>query len=265
MVQANYFGDDRDFFKYDLITALLKGSLFTSYVFIPMLTEPRDDGQGVKRKLPDRGAAADPLRNFIASLCAKIESKIEKPSLKHWKTWLDRHIGSYQTIEPVDQVYFTNDKRKEYWKRFDHLLKTEKALIFLDPDTGIQLGLKKAPKEEDKIKYILDAELTDRIDNLHISSVLMLYQHLQWNANMHEADVVKKLGLLNGLGAGVCTCAYREGDLAFLFISKDQDVSAAILKVLREYHAASANPYSAFHNGHEGIIRKPHAQTHFKF
>ena len=39
MVQLKYFGDDRDYFKYDSITYLLKAGLFRRYAFIPMLTE----------------------------------------------------------------------------------------------------------------------------------------------------------------------------------------------------------------------------------
>lgn len=44
MVQLKYFGDSRDYFKYDLLASVLEEMNFGSYVFIPMLTNHRDDG-----------------------------------------------------------------------------------------------------------------------------------------------------------------------------------------------------------------------------
>ena len=43
MVQLKYFGDSRDYFKYDLMTSILEEMMLESYVFIPMLTNHRDD------------------------------------------------------------------------------------------------------------------------------------------------------------------------------------------------------------------------------
>ena len=41
MVQLKYFGDNRDFFKYDLITVVLEHTSLSHYVFIPMLIAHR--------------------------------------------------------------------------------------------------------------------------------------------------------------------------------------------------------------------------------
>lgn len=46
MVQLKYFGDDRDYFKYDLITSLVSDTTLRHYVFVPMLTEHRHDNEG---------------------------------------------------------------------------------------------------------------------------------------------------------------------------------------------------------------------------
>jgi len=46
MVQHKYFGDSRDYLKYDLIKMVLENPVLPHYVFIPMLTEPRYDREG---------------------------------------------------------------------------------------------------------------------------------------------------------------------------------------------------------------------------
>lgn len=38
MVQLKYFGDSRDYFKYDLITTLVQHTSLDNYLFVPMLT-----------------------------------------------------------------------------------------------------------------------------------------------------------------------------------------------------------------------------------
>lgn len=48
MVQLKYFGDSRDYFKYDLISSILEGMKIADYVFIPMLTNHRIDNEGNK-------------------------------------------------------------------------------------------------------------------------------------------------------------------------------------------------------------------------
>jgi hypothetical protein len=60
MVQLKYFGDNRDFFKYDLITAVFKHPSMRHYVFVPMLTEHRHDNEG-KKPPRNRGDKSDAL------------------------------------------------------------------------------------------------------------------------------------------------------------------------------------------------------------
>ncbi len=102
MVQAKYFGDIRDYFKYDLITSLvMEVSSFRKYVFIPMLTPPREDNQGNKEIPRDIGNKRPKLQSFIQGCQGK--------SLRHWETWLAKYVNNYRTIEPVDETYFYND------------------------------------------------------------------------------------------------------------------------------------------------------------
>ena len=105
MVQLKYFGDDRDYFKYDLISSVLSRSSLRHYVFVPMLTEHRHDHEG-KKPPRNRGDKSDDLLEFISSRNGK--------SLKHWEDWFDRYVDSYKTLEPVDETFFSDQAREVY-------------------------------------------------------------------------------------------------------------------------------------------------------
>jgi hypothetical protein len=109
MVQLKYFGDFRDYFKYDLITALLKENIFKNYVFVPMLTKHREDNEG-KMKVIVRNGKSYELLSFIHGCRNK--------SLSNWKTWLEPLVVKYHTVDPVDQTFFNDDTRIQYWKYY---------------------------------------------------------------------------------------------------------------------------------------------------
>ena len=70
MVQLKYFGDSRDYFKYDLITSVLKDMKIENYIFIPMLTNHRVNNEG--KKTPQKiGGKSDDLLLFIRSCGSK--------------------------------------------------------------------------------------------------------------------------------------------------------------------------------------------------
>lgn len=238
MVQQKYFGDNRDYFKYDLIRTVFERSSLNRYVFIPMLTEHRDDNEG--KKLPsNRGDKSDELLKFITECNGK--------SLKHWERWLARYVKSYATIEPVDRTFFSDASRDAYWKAFRPKLCQENALVFVDPDTGLQTGKPSYLRKMGKEKYILDGELQTLIEAIAPSSVLMLYQHLPMNKHIHAASVAKKLAQVRGISAMAYACAYREDDLSFLFVSKQQSLHQEIHGILSGYHAHSNHKYKSLH------------------
>ena len=240
MVQAKYFGDVRDYFKYDLITSLVtEVSSFREYVFIPMLTSPREDNQGNKEIPPDIGNKRPELRSFIQGCQGK--------SLRHWETWLARYVNNYHTIEPVGEAYFYNDyeSRRQYWNRFKHWFDLENALIFLDPDTGLQTGKPSYLKKQGIEKYLLNDELKDLVNALAPTSALMIYQQLLYNKNLREEMVKKKLEQVYACCRDAFICAYREDDLAFIFISKEEKIHKSVFNVLKKYHSRSDKEFKS--------------------
>jgi len=239
MVQLKYFGDDRDYFKYDLITSVLSRSSLRHYVFVPMLTEHRHDHEG-KKPPRNRGDKSNDLLEFISSRNGK--------SLKHWEDWFDRCVDSYKTLEPVDDTFFSDQAREAYWRASQPILGQKNALIFIDPDTGLETGTPSYLRKMGREKYILNNELKFLIDELDRSSVLMLYQHLPNNKLIHKTATEKKLEQIRGVNRMAYTCAYREDDLAFLFVLKEKWLYEKIWDTLDRYHAKGICKYKSLHD-----------------
>jgi hypothetical protein len=238
MVQLKYFGDSRDFFKYDLITAVFERSSLRHYVFVPMLTEHRHDNEG-KKAPRQRGDKSADLLVFIKRCSCK--------SLKHWEAWLKNYVNSYRTLEPVDETFFSDRMRAKYWKAFQPLIRQKNSLVFVDPDTGLETGKPWYLRKMGREKYILDYELQSLINEIDCTSVLMLYQHLPNNKLVHTASVKKKLEQIRRVDCRAYTCAYREDDVAFLFVSKQKKVQEEIQGLLKNYHARSNHKYKSLH------------------
>jgi hypothetical protein len=232
MVQLKYFGDDRDYFKYDMITSIFKSKLLERYVFIPMLTDHRNDNEG-KKKPKFREGRCRKLYQFI------IECKHK--SLNHWETWLTPHVASYKTVKPADEAYFKHEKRVRYWNQFKPLIDTDKTLVFVDPDTGLQTGIPSYRKKKGAAKYILDDELKELFDWVNPASILMIYQHLPRDKRKHLCSSRKKLLQVQSVCKTNFTCAYREDDLAFIFVAKSEKMLKQLLFFLNNYHEKSAN------------------------
>ncbi len=238
MVQLKYFGDSRDFFKYDLITSILEGLKIENYVFIPMLTNHRIDNEGNRTPTMIGGKSQD-LLSFLSNCNSK--------SLCHWEQWLNKYTKNYKTIEPVDNIFFDDTTRAEYWASFTEHLKENSALIFLDPDTGLESGSNSYLRKMGREKYILNHEVDLLYHHLSPSSVLMIYQHLPNNKHIHEEAVSKKLKQLLTASGDRFVCAYREDDLAFLFLTKDQVIFHRLSKLLSAYHGNSQHKYKSLH------------------
>jgi len=234
MVQLKYFGDSRDYFKYDLITSIFEANLLKSYTFIPMLTYHRDDNEGRRRPVRTGDKSLE-LYEFIMNCNGKC--------LNHWKRWLTPYVLFYQTIEPADETFFRDESRANYWQRFKRLIETDKTLVFLDPDTGLQTGTGSYRNRMGPEKYILNDELKDIFKMLRLDSLIMVYQHLPNNKHIHSEATRKKIDQVQSICCGAFTCAYREDDLAFIFVAKSKQVFSRLQHFLSAYHERSQNRY----------------------
>lgn len=238
MVQLKYFGDSRDYFKYDLITHVLQNTGQKHYVFVPMLTSHRVDAQG--RKAPKY------MEGKSASLLAFIR-ECDSKNLHHWETWLGPYVQRYLTVRPVGKMFFRDSGRAAYWRLFSALIETSDALVFVDPDTGLETGTCAYLKKMGREKYLLNSEVENLYKRLDRSSLLMIYQHLPNNKKIHQSSVDNKIAQIRLATAGTMACAYREDDLAFLFMAKATARFAALRDCLQAYHEGSQHRYKSLH------------------
>ncbi len=238
MVQLKYYGDDRDYFKYDLISVILKEIGFDNYGFVPMLTKHRDDNEGsIAPKQSD--CKSKELLRFICSHST--------PDLNNWELWLKKFVPSYLTVQPINSIYIGNRDRNDYWSKFSQVIASKRSLIFLDPDTGIQAGRKTKISCNQYEKYILDGEISNLLEQLPETSVFIIYQHLQRDSKKHESDMKRKIDALSGMATGTKVSAYREKDLAFLFVAKASEIHKKIQSVIRKYCTQSTvNPRNIY-------------------
>ena len=236
MVQLKYFGDSRDYFKYDLITHILSAGPVSNYAFVPMLTKHRNDGEGNKPPIHTTGKSKE-LLSFIASCQSK--------ELTHWEAWLKPYVESYITVHPVNSIFFEDNARNKYWTAFIEIVGSENALVFVDPDTGLETGSPSYLKKMGREKYILNGEFRYLYRLLNSSSVLMVYQHLPNNKHKHEEAVQKKITQAIRTTGSSLVIAYREDDLAFLFIAKNGTVFSAVREILEKYHQVSEHAYKS--------------------
>lgn len=230
MVQLKYYGDDRDYFKYDLISFILETGIFTQYGFVPMLTEHRYDNEGNVTPAPSDCKTKE-LLEFIASHST--------PDLNNWETWLSRFVISYATVQPANTTYFKDADRADYWKEYASIITSKNSLIFFDPDTGIQAGRKTRINTAEKEKYILNNEIPGLLSQLGTSSTFMVCQHLQRNSKKHESDIGNKIKSIKNINSDLHTNVYHEKDLAFIFITKNDVLHQSVTKALSAYRDKS--------------------------
>ena len=245
MVQLNYFGDNRDFFKYGLITSIFEANLLERYVFIPMLTKPRENKEGNKKPV-NKGDKSSSLFDFIMVCKGK--------SLDHWETWLFPHVLSYQTVKPADEIFFCDESRIDCWPGFKSMVGAEKALVFIDPNTGLETGTPPYRKRQGPEKYILNHELKDLFSGLHPESLLMIYQHLSRDKREHTKATQKKLRQTHSVCEGSFIVAYREDDLAFVFMAKTTETFRCLQQFLSVYHQRSKNKYKEIVQLHNNSV-----------
>lgn len=234
VVQLKYFGDARDYFKYDLITSVFEAKVLYNYSFIPMLTEHRQDNEGNRRPVT-RSGRSEALYEFMTTRIGK--------SLNHWEDWLSQYVASYKTVKPADVIFFRNESRDDYWKMFRPLAGIEKALVFLDPDTGLETGKASYQRRMGPEKYIQNNELKDMFDRLHPESIMMIYQHLPNDKRVHSEATRKKLDQTRTVCAEAMISAYREDDLSFIFIAKSQSLFKMLEYFLSVYYEKSSSKY----------------------
>ncbi len=220
-MKNQYFGDNRDLFKYDLIYHIIQAGLVNHFAFIPMLTENDATGQGgvTDRDKAKAGAGNKELMSFLDE-CVKrgrrdikqLESFFEKQDIK-------------MTIYYGKDRYFSHQNRRQYFEQIgDGLL--SKSLIFVDPDNGLEV-------KRSREKHILYSEVDDLYERMDKSSILMLCQHFPREPR-HEYLHFRVEELEEKISGDEPICI-DDGEIIFFFLTKDESLEHSLTHVIQDY------------------------------
>lgn len=170
-MKDQYFGDARDYLKYQLLEELLaRVPRLKQLVCVWMLTPPDNSGQGGVQFV------ANPHSPQLAAFLQRHLS-IGDRRVRHMREYFAARGISY--VPWGDQPpYFTNATRAMYFSSLpDETLRG--ALVFLDPDNGLATGRLTA-------KHVSFEELVALRDRMDADSLTVFYQHSQRRRDFWE-------------------------------------------------------------------------------
>lgn len=225
-MKNQYFGDKRDLFKYDLMTEIAKGiPAITQVVFIPMLTP--DDGTGQGQQVDyDIGSRNQKLLAFLKECRKEGRRDIREIERYFGEAGIRLHIYGAD-----EQFQSDPEARKRYFATISEAVPSH-ALVFVDPDTGLEIGLKQRPTAQ----HLLCSEVRQLYDCMDGASVLMLFQYCRY--------VIRREKFLQEISEGL---TQQTGDqfplfvsdkkIGFFFLVKGAAIRNQLSKVLIEYRS----------------------------
>ena len=216
-MKNQYFGDNRDLFKYDLICQIIRAGLVEHFMFIPMLTQSNE----ANRSKAKAGRENKELEIFLDECVRQGE---EKRNIKQLESFFGKH-GISITIYKKDE-HFISRTRQEYFKQIkDKLL--PKSLILVDPDIGL--------KDEDERltdKHLSYSEVKNLYERMDKSSILMIFQFIPHeNRENYFRRISKKLDEK----VGNLPVYISDNQIVFLFLTRDKSRREALAKTIGDY------------------------------
>ncbi len=164
-MKNQYFGDDRDLFKYDLVLRLMTHVTgLRQFTFLPMLTPPDKGTDGNKTKLTSEriGGRNEPLCGYLSS-CSSNNRRDVKLIAPYF------HDQGIPTNIHAPDMYFSHLTRRFYFSDIPQSW-LEDALVLFDPDNGLEnRRFTRKHLRFDELKQVWDRAT---------SSVLVVFQYI---------------------------------------------------------------------------------------
>lgn len=224
-MKNQYYGDNKDLFKFDLIEQIMFSHLgIKNFFYVPMLTPNDDSGHGEDRVRKD-ASAGHHNHDLLRFLDKPNNQPKNERRVREIKEYFENEkklaIKFYDHIS--DKEYFTHRNRKEYFSEV--LSETPaKSLVFLDPDTGIEVK-----KSQDQ--HILYSELRQILEILDDLSVLMVIQFFH-RGNHHE-QMKRRTTELSKI-TNFLTYIWDK-KIIFFFLMRKESVKEGLESILKAY------------------------------
>jgi len=228
-VKNQFFGDRRDYFKYDLLLEIMEGTpSLHQLTIVPMLT-PDDESNHGRLTNYRVGSAKPELYHFLKNC--------RRRDIREMKIYFENQSFAYMCFR--DSSHVSHEARREYFRDMpDGALRS--ALVFLDPDTGLQV---KSMSRASGDKYLRYDELCAVFQRMDAGSVAVVYQHLpRRKREPFFGEVGDKLR--DSLFVSDVTCV-SDNEIGFFVVARSAGRSRALRALLMHYAEQRGHLFSA--------------------
>jgi hypothetical protein len=223
-----FFGDTRDLFKFDLVRHIMKAFPdLASFTFVPMLTDEKPATGKKTTATKDLGLAqkAGKAGTRNRELMADMGRLQEIDDDLEYFHGIQSYFKKENII--VDILHkdtFSHEHRENYFRKVFEKF-PEKSLIFLDPDTGLEV---KNPTQ----RHLLFDEVKKIHDTMDNHSILMIYQHI---------PRVVRTGYIQKRCTDLATLTHSrpetitDNEIVFFILTKNPLVKTRLCAVLGDY------------------------------
>lgn len=219
-MKNQYFGDNKDLFKYDLALEIMRAGLVEHFTFVPMLTKPDETKHGGKnnRNQARAGTENKELISFLNE-CINEERKDIEQMVDFFKRY-----GIKMTIYGKDG-YFSHQERQFYFDGIESRL-LSRALILIDPDNGLEV-------KNSGEKHILYSEVKGLYERMDGGSILMVYQYFP--RIPHQQYLEGRMQELKERVNGNYPVCISDSEVAFFFLAKNEPLEHSLTHLISDY------------------------------
>ena len=219
-MKNQYFGDVRDLFKYDLILQIIQETaLIHRFLFIPMLTENDNRGEGHKidYSKAKAGTRNKELKTYLKNCVNENRRNIIEIERYFRAKGIEMYTHRELFCHKNRESYFRERKiRREF---FSH------SLIFVDPDNGLEV-------KRSNEKHLLYREAKDLYDCMDKDSILMVYQHFP--REVHKEYLRRRANELKKLTEDLPICI-SDNEIIFFLLTKNGELKSQLERVIDRY------------------------------
>lgn len=218
-MKNQYFGDSRDFFKFDLVlTAIEEIDSLKSFTYIPMLTEDdcTTDGNVTQYNGSRRMDLDSLLKNCIMT---------SNRNIHNLSAFINcQNNNGYHPYRETE--YFYHASRMDYFNGIETQV-LDNAVILFDPDIGLEV--KNMKKRNMYLRYSELKQVFERTTN----SLVIIYQHIPREQRLQYFSRTSET-IKNHLGVEKCICV-SDNEIVFFVLCKNSDLLSLAWEVIEDY------------------------------
>ncbi len=209
-MKTQYLGDSKDSFKWDYHDFLITSLKYRVLEIFPMLTPNDNSNEGNTKH------DIYPARKQILTFCKDINEKKNIHIIKRLPEYTN---NQYVVKLNNPKMFFAKQNREQYWTN----ITKDRAIIFLDPDNGIQ------PKKSLNEKHVSFAEIDRLLTEIANDSVISIFHHFRRINFKTDFN-----NILLSLPKCHATCIYWQ-HVMFVLLSKSDEMIKKINKLNISY------------------------------